>query len=249
MLAGSPSIAVDAESTLPDRYMNSPGNAGASTALILTVTKTADTNDGACNADCSLREAIGAANSVASDDTIQFDPSVFSTPQIIALTSGQLPVCNNGTLTINGTGSTQLVISGSNQSRVLRVFPGGNATLNGVTIADGNTGFGPFTGCPAVGTGDASFGGGGIENAGTLFINNSVIRNNLTNSGAAGGIANAYGKLTLTNSAVRNNRAGLNYGGIGNFGFGTPLPVTVTIVNSQIINNEATGANVEGGGG
>src|SRR4051794_34618569 len=29
---------------------------------VFTVTKTADTNDGVCNADCSLREAIRAAN-------------------------------------------------------------------------------------------------------------------------------------------------------------------------------------------
>ncbi len=32
---------------------------------VFTVTKTADTNDGACNADCSLREAIVAANATA----------------------------------------------------------------------------------------------------------------------------------------------------------------------------------------
>ncbi|MEK7784651.1 MAG: CSLREA domain-containing protein [Chloroflexota bacterium] len=34
------------------------------------VTKTADTNDGACDADCSLREAIVAANAAAGPDTI-----------------------------------------------------------------------------------------------------------------------------------------------------------------------------------
>src|SRR3954464_15043943 len=33
---------------------------------IFTVTKTADTNDGICDADCSLREAIRAANADAS---------------------------------------------------------------------------------------------------------------------------------------------------------------------------------------
>jgi CSLREA domain-containing protein len=35
-----------------------------------TVTKTADTNDGSCDADCSLREAIVAANAAAGDDEI-----------------------------------------------------------------------------------------------------------------------------------------------------------------------------------
>jgi CSLREA domain-containing protein len=42
-------------------------------ALTLTVTKTADTNDGACDADCSLREAIVAANAAAGADTIAFN--------------------------------------------------------------------------------------------------------------------------------------------------------------------------------
>lgn len=37
------------------------------------VTKTADTSDGACNADCSLREAITAANANPGADTIAFD--------------------------------------------------------------------------------------------------------------------------------------------------------------------------------
>ncbi len=40
-----------------------------------TVTKTADTNDGLCDADCSLREAIVAANALAGTDTIAFNIS------------------------------------------------------------------------------------------------------------------------------------------------------------------------------
>ena len=50
------------------------------------VTKTADTSDGACNADCSLREAIAAA---VSGDTIQFS-SLFDSPQTIkSVTDGE----------------------------------------------------------------------------------------------------------------------------------------------------------------
>ncbi|CAN5618654.1 hypothetical protein BH10ACI3_BH10ACI3_03660 [soil metagenome] len=228
--------------------LTSSGNLDLPGDLTFTVTKTADTNDGSCDADCSLREAIGAANISESNDTIQFDPIVFDTARTIALTGGQLPVCNNGSVTVNGTGSGQLVISGNNQSRVMRVFPGGSATLNDLTIADGNATFGPFTGCSSGPGVDASFGGGGIESAGTLIINNSVVRNNFV-IGSAGGISNSYGKITITNSSIRNNRASSSYGGIANFGFGTSLPVTVTILNSQITNNEALGANSDGGGG
>src|SRR5690606_27498444 len=39
-------------------------------AAIFTVTKTSDGNDGACNADCSLREAVLAANAVPGSTVI-----------------------------------------------------------------------------------------------------------------------------------------------------------------------------------
>ena len=58
-------------------------------AATFTVTKTADTNDGVCDADCSLREAIGAANTAASNDIINFDTSVFNTNQTITLNDSE----------------------------------------------------------------------------------------------------------------------------------------------------------------
>ncbi len=45
-------------------------------AATFNVTKAADTNDGTCDADCSLREAIAATNANADADTINFS-SVF----------------------------------------------------------------------------------------------------------------------------------------------------------------------------
>ena len=45
-------------------------NAGPSQAAAFTVTKTADTADGTCDGDCSLREAINAPNAAAGADTI-----------------------------------------------------------------------------------------------------------------------------------------------------------------------------------
>lgn len=38
--------------------------------VTFTVTKTTDTNDGICGTDCSLREAVIAANATADVDTI-----------------------------------------------------------------------------------------------------------------------------------------------------------------------------------
>src|SRR5690348_16785670 len=44
--------------------------AGAASAETFTVTKTGDTADGKCDADCSLREAVIAANATEAPDTI-----------------------------------------------------------------------------------------------------------------------------------------------------------------------------------
>lgn len=48
-------------------------NPSQTLAATYTVTKTADTDDGTCDADCSLREAIAAANTNAGHDTIEFN--------------------------------------------------------------------------------------------------------------------------------------------------------------------------------
>ena len=50
-----------------------PAGTTRAAATTFTVTKTADTNDGVCDTDCSLREAIAAANANAGKDTIAFD--------------------------------------------------------------------------------------------------------------------------------------------------------------------------------
>lgn len=42
-------------------------------AATYTVTKTADTSDGTCDADCSLREAVAAANANSGADTVEFN--------------------------------------------------------------------------------------------------------------------------------------------------------------------------------
>src|SRR5215216_3619863 len=79
-----------------------------------TVTKTADTNDGICNEDCSLREAVFAA---ASGDTIFFASSLAG--QIIPLTS-QINLDKN--LTMDGSGlNPGVAISGNLTSRIFYI--------------------------------------------------------------------------------------------------------------------------------
>ena len=167
----------------------------------LVVSKTADTNDGTCNADCSLREAITAANAAGSADTITFAAGANGT---ITLTSALPVLANNGKLTITGNGRTNTIVSGNNAVRVFQVAPGATVTISGLMITNG--------------TGVA---GGGIKNdGGTLTVTSCAISGNSAphddvfgNSG--GGIYND-GTLTVTNSTVSGNTADFFGGGIFN---------------------------------
>ncbi|MDH3267114.1 MAG: CSLREA domain-containing protein, partial [Gammaproteobacteria bacterium] len=84
-------------------------------AATFTVTKTADTNDGVCNADCSLREAITAANGNGVPDTIAFnipvaDPGYNAGTGVFTITvSSGLPAITNDGTTIDGTTQTSNV--------------------------------------------------------------------------------------------------------------------------------------------
>ena len=202
-------------------------------AAIYTVNSTADNGTGGCDAaECTLREAIAAANATAEGDVINFDPTVFNTQRTITLSGTQLTITNNsGALTINGTGADQLAISGNNVSTVLR---NDNITadvvINAVTITRGRGGF-----------------GGGIANSsgGNLTLNNSVISFNTATS--TGGGFNTDGTLTLNNSTVRNNSAIVSGGGISNGGT-VANGGGVTLNNSTVSNNTANnGGGIDNG--
>src|SRR5688572_13035503 len=85
----------------------------AAEAATRTVTKLADTADGSCDADCSLREALAAA---VAADTIAFAPSLTGR---IVLGVGELVV--DEALTIEGPGAGVLQIDGQQSHRVLNV--------------------------------------------------------------------------------------------------------------------------------
>ena len=213
----------------------------------LMVTKTADTNDGVCDADCSLREAIVAANMSDTADTIEFDNALFSTPQTITLTGGQLSICNAGKLVINGKGADLLTISGNNQSRIFRVFVRETATINNVKMVNGHDGGDSYAGCPSVVGIDASYGGTAVENRGTLDINNSIMSDNTT-AGTGGAVSNVYADMIIRNSIIRNNQAA-SAGGISNIGPGGTSLGQLTLLNSTVSENSAFSVYGNGGGG
>ncbi len=155
-----------------------------------TVTKTADTDDGTCDADCSLREAIDAANGAGGADIIAFAGGVTGT---ITLTLGQIDITDE--LTINGPGSGSLAISGNNSSRIFDIQD--DTTIRDLTLRDG----------------DASDGGAISNNGNNLTIEDSVITNNSADTDG-GAIYQDEGYLTIRRTEISNNYAGEDGGGI-----------------------------------
>ncbi len=226
-------------------------------AITYNVTKTADSADGVCNSDCSLREAIMAANT-----TVGAVINVPAGTYTLALTGSESdtnPMPQWGDLdieksmTINGAGAGATIIDGGRISRVIQVFcfcAPPVVTISGVTIRNGSQagpGGGISVGNGALVTingsaisGNTGQDGGGINNAGTLTINNTAISANTATSGNGGGIQNALstGTLNLTASTVSGNIAANSGGAIANRN-------NATITNVTISGNNA-GAN--GGG-
>lgn len=218
-----------------------------------TVTKIVDTNDGVCNADCSLREAISAAGS---GDLIVFS-SLFDSAQTIELFLDELNVNKN--VTIRGKGANLLTIKGDapNGQRVFNIPATFTVTLSGMTIREGSKNFGFGGGISNSGnltvsachiTANSAGHGGGISNGGTINIVNSTISNNIAVDTSAGGGIDNFGTLTMTNSTVSGNTANAgNFcaGGILN-DFNSPALIT----NSTITGNSATvGVSSAGGVG
>ena len=219
----TPSPTPTASSTPPPTTSPTPTNVPSPQAFV--VTKTADTNDGSCDpADCSLREAITAANAAGSSDTISFAISANGT---ITLTSALPGLTNNGTLTITGNGTTNTIVSGNHAVRVFDVAGGAIVTISGAAITNG-----------------IADSGGGIFNRGTLTVANSTLSGNVAanhNIGNGGGILNV-GTLTVTNSTLSGNSAALG-GGIRNF------RGTVTVSNSAFSGNMANNGTANNDGG
>ncbi len=87
----------------------------------------------------SLREAIAYADTLAGNQTVTFDPTVFNPSRTIILTAGPIDLTKaTGTLTIQGTGAHRLSISGNNFTRVF-TLSSGSAKLQDVTITGGKT--------------------------------------------------------------------------------------------------------------
>lgn len=207
------------------------------------VNSTADTDDGVCDAtNCTLREAIKAANSSGGAGTITFSLPPNAT---ITLAGTQLPPIMVD-LVIDGRTAVNLTISGNNTSRVLVIGPN-PPSYPGYPFTGGQTnGFG---GGPIVDLIDltitkgnkANDRGGGIYNQGTLSIQNSTISNLVSRHG---GIFND-GNLTIVDTTVVNNLAA-NLRGAG-AGIYNDRDANLTVQNSTFISNTINTSTSFGG--
>lgn len=196
-----------------------------------TVTKTADTNDGVCNADCSLREAVAAANATPDNDTIVFDASAFAGSQTITLAGTEIVIVNNGSLAITGTGAERLTIDANNTSRIISNNTGAVTTISKMRFTRGN------------GAGAANTGRGGAiyNNGGVLTLANVVIIGNTAANGGGTNHANTAA-TTYINCVIANNTATGAGGGLQNF-----TGSTLTMMNSTMMGNVSS-STLTGGG-
>ncbi|MDT4967167.1 MAG: hypothetical protein QOJ64_1904 [Acidobacteriota bacterium] len=208
-------------------------------ATTYTVNSLADTDDSICDAaNCTLREAINAAEGNAGADTIDF--SVNGT-----ITLGSTLPSITDDMTITGPGASLLTVSGNNSVRVFNV-DAGTVTFAQLTISNGRSGSGggisfgsagAFNVTNCILSGNTASGGGAISNGGALNITNSILSNN---TGAFGGaIANVnQGTATIDSSTISGNYSADSGGGIWN-------NATLDVIASTVSNNSAA----VGGGG
>lgn len=217
-----------------------------SIAATFTVTKTADTADGVCDEDCSLREALLA---LPQDPTnvIHLPAGLYR----LTIPRGARPNDNapgdgtNGNLVVTrvvsivGAGRDVTVIDarpGAEAQGVDRVFSitlSGALTISGVTITGGRTAA-------------AGQGGGVLNLGGDLAMTDVDVVANVAGTGGGGITASGNAETTLTRCWIADNTAGStspvtvgNGGGIQN------IQSVMTIVDSTITGNST---RLSGGG-
>jgi len=216
----------------------------AHSASTYTVTTTMD--ETVANSNCSLREAILAANgTLTNTDCAIRDNGApytinFATSGTILLGSALPKIARS--MSINGVGQN-ITVSGNNALQVFSNNAGVTLNLQNITVANGRVSLGAGAGisnagtlnvsnCTITGNSGSGTTGGGFYNTGTLAVSNSTISGNYSSEG--GGIYNS-GTTTITSSTVSGNSCFTYGGGIKNEG-------TMTVINSTVSGNSASSA-------
>jgi len=249
--------------------------ASSAVATTINVTTSADVvaNDG----QCSLREAITAANTDAPSGSAPGEcpagtpagNGIVLAPGNYALTSGALSV--DSALSVEGQAVGATTINGEGVDRVFEVQAGASLTLSQLSVIDGrapsgtaSTGFVP---------GGAGGSGGAIQSAGSLTLDNVSLNANAAGMGGTGADGSAPGQapgpggnggaiestgpsLIITNSTIANNSAGAGgtaggssspVGGAGGSGGGIDATGGTIVITASTINGNYAGNGGFGG--
>jgi len=160
---------------------------------------------------CSTTDLQTAIDNAAPGATVAFIGTCFGSYTI------------DQSLTLHGLGTA--VLDGQQDGTTLTIDAGAIVNLVGLTITDGNAG-------------GTAGNGGGIDNSGTLTLNQTTVSNSTAGNFGGGIYNNSDAVLTLKNSRVSGNSSSVFGGGIYNEN-------TMAIVGSSISNNNAQ----LGGGG
>lgn len=190
-------------------------------ALFLPLTPTAlactwyvDGVNGSDNNDCKTAQTacqtIGHAIALAHQgNSIMLAPATYTENLTIGIS-----------LKVIGSNATTTIVDGGGAGTVFTISNAARVRLSNLTIRNGSA--------------DA---GGGINNAGTLTINNSTISGNGATGKWGGGGIFTSSNLTINNSTISNNTSSLAYAyGGGIFVYGG----TATINRSTVSANQAT---------
>jgi CSLREA domain-containing protein len=221
------------------------------------VTKPQDTADGVCDADCSLREAVIAAELRAGWDhiTVPADTYRLTRAQGVAGRPAEPDASGNqvgsvgdldlsDTVSIWGAGSARTFIDALDSDRIFDIFVANCdgavrlycTELKDLTVRNGTARPGWF----------GHTHGGAIHNHGWLSLENFAVSTSVDGGTGGGGLINAGNSVAvLKNVTVGDNKTSSSGGGIQNFG-------TLTLTNVTISGNQApmgSGGGLFGGGG
>jgi hypothetical protein len=194
-----------------------------SCAAAFKVTRKDDMGDGTCDGDCSLRDAVAAANASPGHDTIVI-------PALDGFSLGGYRVdppvglLLTGPTDMVGDGARSTIVEGGGPGvRLLEVAPGAALSIRGLTLRNG----------------DSSGDGGAITSAGELSVTDSTLSQNRAQNGGAIAITN--GKAGLLNVTLSGNEATGNGGAL----FTTCVSCGINLTNVTVSGNRADG---DGGG-
>jgi CSLREA domain-containing protein len=197
-------------------------------AAVFIPNKLTDSADGACDSDCSLREAILAANAADGTDFIVLGPGTYALSLAGANedlgATGDLDISDD--LAIVGRETASTVIDANKIDRAFDVQAGVKLELVSLAVTDGHV---------------LNGNGGGLLVLGELVLKRAVLSLNRAENGKGGAIAGLSGSsvLNIDQSSILVNRSTDQGGGIY-------LEGTIHMVNSTLWMNQA---DLTGGGG